>query len=67
MHEPAKAEMTIAHSSDDVATPPPVPPGPPAMDDHGLIFGSKSGRRQWAKRKRIGQIEGQRRLFRNGL
>jgi hypothetical protein len=30
--------MIIAHSSDDVATPPPVPPGPPAMMIHALIF-----------------------------
>ena len=38
MHEPAKADIIIAHRSDDVATPPPVPPGPPAMMDHALIF-----------------------------
>ena len=38
VHSPAKADMTIAHSSDDVATPPPVPPGPPPMDDHPLMF-----------------------------
>ena len=38
MHEPAKADITIAHRSDEVDTPPPVPPVPPAIMDDALIF-----------------------------
>jgi len=55
IHKPAKADMIIAHSSDDVSMPPPVPPGPPAMTIHALKLRSirKSGRR-WAKRKKGG-------------
>jgi len=67
MHEPAKADMTIAHSSDDDSTPPPLPPGPPAMDDHELIFWKQGWTVVGEKKKKIGQLEGQRRLFRNGF
>ena len=38
MHEPAKADITIAHRSDEVDTPPSVPTGPPAIMDDALIL-----------------------------
>ena len=45
MDEPAKADMTIAHSSDDDVTPLPVPPG--LLITYGLIF----WKQEWAKKK----------------
>jgi len=51
--------MTIAHSSDDVSTPPPVPPGPPAMMIHALTFGGVYVRVEGAglvNENRVGQV-----------
>jgi hypothetical protein len=36
MNVPANADIMIAHSSDDVSMPPPVPPGPPAMFEYAF-------------------------------
>jgi hypothetical protein len=58
IHKPAKADMIIAHSSDDVSTPPPVPPGPPAMMIHesnfsGVYVRVGSKKEGWDKVRRV--------------
>jgi len=53
MYKPAKADITIAHSSDDVATPPPDPPGPPPMIDHALrLLGNEKWKVVCQRKKR---------------
>ena len=60
IHKLAKADMTIAHSSDDVSTPPPVPPGPPAIMIHAITFEGVYVRVEGAglNENRVGQCEG---------